>query len=106
MSESAREARGGIFLEQKSGNYIQGAEIGKELIDAWNSMSADQQRKMKKEIIDVHHGEIGCLTKIFGHVLTLSENKTAKEFGEGLMGFGDTLIQDDVQDRKKWFKPR
>ena len=93
-------------MEQKSENYVKGVEIGKELIDAWNSMSEDQQRKMKEEIIDVHHGEIGCLTKIFGYVLTLSENKTAKEFGEGIMGLGNTLIQDDIQDREKWFKPR
>lgn len=93
-------------MEQKAEKYILGAEIGKAFIDAWELMPADQQRTMKAQIIDVHHGEIGWVAKIFGHVLTLSENKTAKEFGEGLKGFGDTLIQDDIRDREKWFKPR
>jgi hypothetical protein len=89
-------------MNEKS--YSEGAELAKEAIVIWDSLSEDQKIQIKNKV-DVHHGEIGIPFAVLGRVLSLSEDKKIRDLGKVLAGFGDTLIIDDIRDMDKWFRP-
>jgi len=102
-----------LSYDEKPPLHILGAELAKLSVEIWAVLPDDEKKQIKKKF-DVHHGEIGVLLKVVGHILSgLSSSLSEKGkreflegFGEALEGFGETLIIDDIQDISKWFKSR
>lgn len=103
---------------KNSSNYKIGEELAKEALEQWDELSDEALGQLKrgiKEKINVHHGEIGVVSVIFGELLNrvdddIIENLSAHltlddihNLGEILVGFGAHLTFDDIQDLREWF---